>query len=81
MILQTFVDSNMRFIDGFAGFAGFVHDARVFGRSKHAELVNAGQRLNGPMKQVYGVQLILIEYGFVFQGTNLACMVRKRHLN
>lgn len=40
MILQAIVDSNMRFIDAFAGFPGSIHDAKVFGHSKHAKLVN-----------------------------------------
>ena len=57
MILQAIVDSKMRFIDAFAGFPGSVHDARVYGRSKHCELVASGQRLNGPMKQIYGVDI------------------------
>jgi hypothetical protein len=46
-VVQAIVDTDMRFLDVFAGFPGVVHDLRVLRNSGFFQLVEGGNRLNG----------------------------------
>ncbi|KAH9320546.1 hypothetical protein KI387_015185 [Taxus chinensis] len=47
MSVQVIVDSNMRFMDVFAGWPGSVNDSRLLRNSSFYKLCEGGERLNG----------------------------------
>ena len=66
-VVQAIVDSEMQFLDIFAGFPGVVHDDRVLKNSGFYKAVEEGQLLNGPKRQIQGIwipELIIGDAGY-----------------
>jgi hypothetical protein len=57
MVVQAIVDSEMRFLDVFAGLPGCLSDAQIYNKSSFQALVKSGQRLHGATKTVLGVKI------------------------
>jgi hypothetical protein len=53
-VVQAIVDTDMWFLDVFAGFFDVVHDLRVLRNSRFFQLVEGGNRLNGQKRQIQG---------------------------
>jgi hypothetical protein len=51
-VVQAIVDTDMRFLDVFAGFFDVVHDLRILRNSGFFQLVEGGNRLNGQKQQI-----------------------------
>ena len=66
-VVQAIVDSDMQFLDVFAGFPGVVHDVRVLRNSSFYKSVEDGERLNGPKRRIASTwipQLIIGDTGY-----------------
>ena len=62
-VVQAIVDSDMRFLDVFAGFPGVVHDIRVLRNSSFFKSVEDGERLNGPKRRIAGTWILELIVG------------------
>jgi hypothetical protein len=66
-VVQAIVDTDMRFLDVFAGFFDVVHDLRILRNSGFFQLVEGGNRLNGQKQQIQGKwipELIVGDFGY-----------------